>query len=313
MSEKTLGQIADRIREAASTVAWRQWASLGSLAASEKTAQSMIDPEALVLVTLTLSSFEKRFWDVLTAWSAGGVRLLSVQRMKNLASSYPESTRSLVAEYAFLAHKVIGDQRWKSLYKEGISHTRALRGKRWEAEPDLLNDPVLMLRLRRGIGVNMRADVLSLLLAIHGEAMTVRQLAEALRYTNAATRRAAEDLASAQLIHVLGGAKPDTYAVDPKSWSRVLGLSGLPPQWRRWQDVFEFVANVVDWDRSSRESRISQYALAALGNELTEKHSRVFEYSNEIASRGRRIDRTRTADSFEARTVALCDWMVEHA
>ena len=313
MSEKTLGQIADRVREAASTVAWRQWAALTSMAASETTARSMIDPEALVLITLTLSSHEKRFWDVLTDWSMGGGRLLSVQRMKNLASTYPELTRSLLAEFAFFAHKSVGDQRWKSLHQGRITHQSATRGKRWDVEVDLLNDPVLMLRFRRGIGVNMRADVLTYLLAIRGESVSVRQVAEALRYTNAATRRAADDLACAQLIQVSSGAKPDTYAVDPKTWSRVLGLSGLPPRWLPWMEVFDFAASVEEWERSSRESRISQYALGTLGNELAEKHERAFEDSVKTASRGRHGGLHRKADSFEVRTQALCDWMVDHA
>ena len=158
----------------------------------------------------------------------------------------------------------------------------------------------------------MRADVLSYLLAIRGEFVSVRQLAEALRYTNAATRRAAEDLACAQLIQVSSGAKPDTYAVDPRAWSRVLGLSGLPPHWRRWQDLFEFVASVGEWERSSRERRISQYALETLGTELTGKHSSVFEFVGGGASRGSFVVRERLKDSFESRTLALCDWMVKH-
>lgn len=313
MSEKTLRQIADRTREAASTVAWRQWAALGSMAASDTAARSMIDPEALVLVTLTLSKFETRFWDVLTEWSTGGVRLLSVQRMKNLASTYPESDRSSVAEYAFFAHSELGDQRWKSLHDGNLTEIRATRGKHWDAEIDLLNDPVLMLRLRRAIGVNMRADVLSHLLAMRGEYVSVRQLAEALRYTKAALRRAAEDLASAQFIQVATNAKPDTYGVDPKVWSRVLGLSGSPPPWHRWQNLFEFLTAVGSWEEAARERKISQYAMEALGNELAEKHSRVFEDTCEKRLRGWHVGSHRAAGSFEDRTMALCDWVVENA
>jgi hypothetical protein len=312
MSEKTLGKIADKAREAASTVAWRQWATLGSIAESETAVRSMIDPEALVLISLALSNYEKRFWDVLKNWSFAGVRLLSVQRVKNLAISYPESTRRLVAEYAFFAHDTLGDHRWKSLSKGSVSPERNGRDKRWEAEMNFTGDPALMFRLRLGIGVNMRADVLAMLLAIRGEAVSVRQLAEALRYTNAATRRAAEDLASARLIHVSSAGKPDTYSADTKAWGRALGLSGLPPRWRRWQESFEYLAAVSEWEKSSRGRKISDYALETLGNELAVKHSRVFEYTGADVRRGRPVGAHGIVGSFEVRTLKLCDRMVEY-
>ncbi len=273
----------------------------------------MIDPEALVLITLSLSSHEKRFWDVLTGWSSVGVRLLSVQRMKNLTRSYPDSTRKLVSEYAYFALDSVGDRRWKSLCIGSFTHERTSRGKRWNVEIDLTNAPALMVRLRRGIGVNMRADVLSVLLAHRGEAVSVRYLAEALKYTVAATRRAAEDLASAQFVQVTRGAGPDTYTIDPKAWSRLLGLAGLPPKWLRWQELFEYLAAVDDWEKFSRDRRISRYALEAMGKDLTDKHSRAFESSGLRASRESYVHPQHRGDSFEHHTLALCDWMVKYA
>jgi len=283
------------------------------MAESQTAARSMIDPEALVLITLSLSSHEKRFWDVLTGWSPTGVRLLSVQRMKNLTGSYPDSTRKLASEYAHFAHNIVGDRRWKSLCKGSTPSERPNRGKNWNVKIDLAGAAALMVRLRRGMGVNMRADVLSVLLAHRGEAVSVRHLAEALKYTVAATRRAAEDLASAQFVQVSRGAMPDTYAVDPKAWSRLLGLAGLPPKWLRWQELFEYLAAVDDWEKLSGDRRISRYALEAMGKELTDKHSRAFEFSGVRASSESYVHPQQKGDSFERRTLALCHWMVKHA
>jgi hypothetical protein len=313
MSTETLVKVADRVREAASTVAWRQWATLGSMAETEAAVRSMIDPEALVLITLSLSSHEKRFWDVLTGWSSVGVRLLSVQRMKNLTGFYPDSTRKLASEYAYFVHDSVGDRRWKSLCNGSTSCERPSRGKNWNVEIDLASAAALMVRLRRGIGVNMRADVLSVLLAHRGEAVSVRRLAEALKYTVAATRRAAEHLASAQFVQVSRSDGPDTYTVDPKAWGRLLALEGPPPKWLRWQELFEYLAAVDAWERSSRGRRISRYALEAMGKDLTDKHSLAFESSGIRASRERHVHPQHKGDSFEHHTLALCDWMVKHA
>ncbi len=84
MSVRTLDRIADEAREAAVTVAWRQWAALGSMASSGKRARSMVDPEALILLSLALRDHERRLSDVIHQWVVHGVRLLSVQRTKNL-------------------------------------------------------------------------------------------------------------------------------------------------------------------------------------------------------------------------------------
>jgi hypothetical protein len=283
------------------------------MAESETAVRSMIDPEALILITLSLSSHEKRFWDVLTGWSPAGVRLLSVQRMKNLTSSYPESTRKLASEYACFAHDHVGDRRWKSLCNGSTPCERPSRGKNWNVEINLANAAALMVRLRRGIGVNMRADVLSVLLAHRGEAVSVRRLADALKYTVAATRRAAEDLASADFVQVSRSAMPDTYAVDPKAWGRLLGLAGQPPKWLRWQELFEYLAAVDDWERSSREQRVSHLAMEILGNELTNRHSRAFELCGARARYRSDVHRQHKVDSFEGLTLALCDWIVKHA
>ena len=150
-----------------------------------------------MLITLELSSHERRFRDVLVSWSPFGVKLLSVQRIKNVAGSYPDTTRSLLSNFALFAQEELGDLRWKNLSVGAEAGALSDRSKPWAVEPALDHDSALMLRLRRGIGVNMRADVLSLLLAIRGEAVPVRRLADALKYTEAATRRAAEDLAAA--------------------------------------------------------------------------------------------------------------------
>lgn len=266
-----------------------------------------------MLVSLSLSTNERRFWDVLTEWSIVGARLLSVQRVKNLASSYPESVLELVREYALFVHSQAGDARWRSVYSGHRLDRARPRRKHWHGQLSIESDPTLMLRLRLGLGVNMRADVLAFLLALRGASASVRHIAEALGYTKAATRRATEDLTGARLIHVTSEVRPDTYSVEPGAWSRVLGLEDQPPEWNRWQSVFEFVAALDEWERSSRERKLSEYALESLGSEITKRFWPVFEDRERVAGHKRGGGRQKTDFSFEARTLALCDWMVKHA
>jgi len=234
------------------------------------------------------------------------VRLLSVQRMKNLAKSYPDPTHSAVSEYAAFAYDVAGDKRWKSLCTGGDTTARRARIVQ-SAEMTLAAGPALMCRLRLGLGVNMRADVLCFLLTNRSEPASVRRVAEALGYTKVATRRAVEDLASAQLITVVGASRPETYSADPRAWGRVLGLSGPLPRWRGWQRLFSFLTAFGEWEKSTRGRAVSGYALEALGNELAKDHLRVVDESDGWPLL------MRTHDTFEASLHALCEWMVEYA
>ncbi len=307
MPPKMLRTIADRVREACSTVVWRQWAALGSMAASDTAARSLIDPEALVLISLSLSNYERRLRDVITDWSSVGSRLLSVQRFKNLAGSYPDSTMDSAREYASFVLVEMGDVRWRSIPRGKAHSAFVSRRKRWTKELSLLSEAALMLRLRLGLGVNMRSDVLSFLLSIQGNWVTVAEVARALSYTKAATRRAAGDLAGAGLIRVEARATPDTYSADPKSWSYILEYGKSPPAWRNWQHIFAFTAALDEWESASRDRKLSPYAVNTRGKELMEKHWLAFEGLKHAAARP-----SKSGDSFETQTTALCEWMVGH-
>ena len=118
-------------------MAWRQWRTVGAQTSAKARGRALVDPEALVLLSLTLMEHERRLADVLVDWMAWNSDLLSVQRMKNLVTSYPESTRDRLGWLAGVALKAGKDLRWRPLAK-GAEHAAApksgrLRGKRERA------------------------------------------------------------------------------------------------------------------------------------------------------------------------------------
>src|SRR5574337_1539310 len=94
MSEKELGRALHQLREAALGTLWRQWGALGAAVAGKGTVRSIVDPEGLVLGSLSLAEEERRLWDILYWWVKVGAPLLSVKGIKNLAARFPESTRA---------------------------------------------------------------------------------------------------------------------------------------------------------------------------------------------------------------------------
>ncbi len=291
MSSKILPNIAARIRETAVSVAWAQWAALGSMASTVNRATSIVDPEALVLLSLAFREHERRLWDLLRAWVPVGVRLLSVQRTRNLARSFPESTTQALHEFAALAVVEGKDARWKSLAGDVDHEVPRGRGKEWEVTGEFVEPSALMMRLRLGFGVGLRADALSYLLAERGKWIAVRPLAKALGFTDAATRRALDDLAAARFIHATVDDQPTTYFADTKAWSKVLEIS-QPPKWHGWFETFALFADLDDWWRSTQGRKVTEYAADTLLRQKLKEHQAAFAQLavNGIGVPSRRLD-----------------------
>lgn len=287
-----LQRLAATLRHAALDVAWRQWRAIGAGAAAGGTRKpnlhALVDPEALILISLLLLREERRLRDLLHDWGAINSDLLSVQRMKNLAADYPEPVRRPLAAglawFATVARDAGKDLRWRPLAQNGAAASaRPTRAEPTRASTKsratrarLTGDATLLLRLRLGLGVSVKADLIAFLLARVDAWATVRDVAGATGYTAAAVRRAAEDLAAARLIESLGG-QPTRYRATFGAWAPLLGLKDRPPRWGSWHERFVFAAAFLDWADAGRERPLSDYAFGAHGRELLERHRAAFE------------------------------------
>jgi hypothetical protein len=271
-----IDEIASIAREAAADAVWGQWAVLGAPVAGASSApRSVIDPEALLLLSAFLRPAERRLDDVLAWWAASGSTLLSVQRTTTLLRQYPPATQQGVAAFAAEAVKG-GDGRWASLAKSSTEEsTLAARGKRG-GEPRLTSYPALMLRLRAAFGVGVKADLLSMLLAAaNGQAATIRTLSQASGYTPAAVRRAAQEMEAAGVVHPVQG-RPIAYYTAPERWAALLGTSpGEGSAWRWFAQVFSFLAWTSEWGDEHSES--SSYVASTTARDLLEEHRSAFE------------------------------------
>lgn len=316
-ARETLHQLAAELRRAVLDVVWRQWRSLGAGAVVRPGARAasraergaghdlhtLVDPEALVLVSLVLLHDERRLGDLMHDWGARNSDLLSVQRVKNLEADYPEPVRGPLAQrlawFATVARDAGKDLRWRSLaqgwadagerrpepapeageagvWARGAHAPQRASTKSRATRARLTAGPTLILRLRLGVGVGVKADLLAFLLARVEEWATVRDVADAIGYTVAAVRRAAEDLAAARLIESLDR-QPASYRATRGAWAPLLGLEDRPPRWASWHERFVFAAAFLDWAEVARERPLSAYAFGAHGRQLLERHRPAFE------------------------------------
>jgi len=249
---------------------WIQWRSLGSHIDSDRLARTMVDPEALLLVSLTLRHLERRLWDILASWAKSGSKLLSVQRVKNLLDRYPDLTKDRVAEFAHRAIAEGKDFRWQSLagaYPGPVARNQDL----WKAYPSLWHPSALVLRMRLGIGVGVAADLLSFLISLRGGWASARLIAQATDYSVYSVRRAADEMASAQLIESTQ-TKPIQYRAKIEAWRDLLGTGGELPEWRFWHKVYPFAAKAIVSGKNSEWEDLSPYLLSTKLRDLVEDH-----------------------------------------
>jgi hypothetical protein len=274
MSEDLFTRTVQGLKEKATMAAWSQWRALGASASGAKAAAAIIDPEALVLLSLALADEERRFWDLLAWWARVGAQLLSVQRIKNLAPAYPEAVRLKLGQFAHLARSEGGDFRWKALARPQPARTIRLK-KGLGAQPALAEPTTLLLRLRAGFGVGIKADVLGFLLGLQGTWAIARDITEATSYTSQAVRRALEDMAAARMLEVTRQT-PAKYRVDPGGWMELLGIRGNPPAWRDWQPVFAFLGELSEWAEGDGSLKASPYVISSRARDLFERHQSAF-------------------------------------
>lgn len=273
-SEAGVRRTAVAAIEASISGCWEQWRSLGASASVEGAvrAQSIIDPEGLVLLTLAVREHERRLDDFLGWWAAVGASLLSVQRLHNLAGYFPEHVRAGVAAFARLAAEA-GDRRWKRHQGDGALRLEPRRGKRAEGLV-LDGDPALWLRLRAGLGVGAKADLLAYLIGLRGGRATIRASAAALAYTDVSLRTAAQEMTLARFVEE-HGERPVSYSVDAAAWSRLLtGSATQEPAlpWRNWAGLYAFLAAVMNWAKEGQAAEWSPYVWSSRARDLAEAH-----------------------------------------
>ena len=273
MSAPRVAKALVRLREAAAQAAWVQWSAIFTVASSRREVRSIVDPEALLLVSLALRDHEPRLWSAAVVWAQFGARLLSVQRAKNLVALFPRAVREQLGEFARLAMHDGGDGRWRSLLGKGTP-PRSVPGRSRAAAPRTEGAAALMLRLRLGLGVGIKPDVLAYLIGHAGGALPVHLAARATAYYPRAVRRAMEELAAAGFIEPRP-TSPASYRVDNRKWGPLLDFDpGDPPAWRSWAQVYAFVAALDRWAVNIPDE---PFVLASEARDLVEAHGRALD------------------------------------
>lgn len=317
-------RISETLASCGADACWRQWRALMgmSLPGDEPPASSIIDPEALVLLSLCVSPYERRLEDCLRWCAHEQSELLSVQRMRSLKSAYPDRILGRLGEFASMATDS-GDRRWRRFVTELASEVREREMGRLGKGPGelrLFGPATLMFRLRAGFGVGAKADLLAFLLGIGAgrattASATASMIARAISYSVTSVRRAVSEMSLARFVDVSVD-RPARYSVDAAAWCRLLEsdepepFGATPaPSWRYWAQLFAFFAQGLELTDEARSSESPTVVLASRARDVATDARRAFGW-NGI----RWIDPVRHPgelylDAFADQVDQVCGWI----
>lgn len=323
MSETTplsIDGVGEGLEEAGIEAVWTQWSALGAgTIQSGSSVSSIIDPEALLLLSLYLISKEKRLRDLTKWWAEVGSELMSVQRTKTLVEDFPSAAEKRLRTYSYWAVES-GDRRWKTYAeKPGDASERERKGPK---EPHLRSPSSLLLRLRAGFGVSAKADVLAFLLGTGEQEATVKKAVRATGYSRATISGALGDLSRAGFIRESGG-RPVEYHAPTEPWKAVLfapkpgrseedahGLNRKEPKWRYWGQLFAFLARTREW--ASEAESLSEYMASTKARDLFEEFQWVLEANRIQVPQPIRYQGNDYLDGFLKGGKRASRWILEH-
>ncbi len=90
----SISELRDEVQDVLANFLWDEWGQMGVSASTKRRDTWATDPEALLLLTFEVGRGEPRLFDEVLDWMFVNERLLSVQRLRNLAVD--EADRALV-------------------------------------------------------------------------------------------------------------------------------------------------------------------------------------------------------------------------
>ncbi len=283
------------LREAVLHLAWTQWRALGAPLDDRDARQvsSVIDPEALICLSLRLAESERRLLDALAWWAAHGGRLTSVHRLNSMARRWGNSTADLAKGYR------------EGLATNGASMPQPFqREARGSPLPVLRAGEVVMLKLRAAFGVGARSDVLTYLLTTKADGATIREMAWALDYTAASVRQAADGLALSGL-GAASSTRPRQYSVNRGQWWSTLSFSS-PQPWHPHAQLFALAVDLIDW---ADQTYASAFLQASRARDLMERHARIFDLAGLMLPPPPHSPGAGYADEMSTFITAFANWL----
>jgi hypothetical protein len=270
---------------------WDEWGQMGVSASTTRRDDWAADPEALLLLTFEVGRGEPRLLEEVLDWMLVNERLLSVQRLRNLATD-DEDQRLVESAIGWLGQNRRRD-RLKSkradtgepepffrdsrlqvsdpdpaFLAQGFVKPRSEPSGKSQA-PDLTLRINLAFRLRSLLGVSVRAEVARVLLATDRPWMSAQELARQTAYAKRNVQEAVTSLASASFVYSHTISNEKLFEASPR-WPEFLDTDPLP-ELKRWPQMFRSLRKLHRWLSDPATQGLSEYLLLSSARTLIEE------------------------------------------
>ncbi|HMJ34985.1 MAG TPA: hypothetical protein VK501_13820 [Baekduia sp.] len=277
-------------------LAWEQWSQMGvSAAPPAHREERAADPEALLLFTLHIGRSDPRLFDEVLDWLALNAPLVSVQRLRNLCADHAD--RALVdAALDWTAgarrrqppasrdRRARGDGALEPLFpglptpsgeldpafsRHGFARQPVKASGK--SQPPRLHDPIsFAFRLRRLLGVGVRAEVMRTLLTIRAPRLSSAMITASAGFAQRNVREGLTQLHDAGVIDVVHVSDDRHYSVRPSEWAALLRLPTTPdlPFHYDWIPAYRALAQILRWLQDPGIDELSPYLRASRARTL---------------------------------------------
>jgi hypothetical protein len=287
----SISGLRDEIQKALANFLWDEWGQMGVSASTSRRDSWATDPEALLLLTFEVGRGEPRLFEEVLDWMLVNERLLSVQRLRNLARD--DEDQALVEATIGWLGQSRSRQRLKARPGGGADPQPFFRDSRLRtADPDPaflaqgflkprsepsgksrtpdVRLPInLAFNLRRLLGVSVRAEVVRVLLTVDSPWMNVQTLAESTAYTKRNVQETLTSLTVDGFVDLVGVHNENRYAITRARWASFLQLDPLPSS-IDWPQVSRAFRVILRWLVDPTNQDLSEYMLMSNARTMVE-------------------------------------------
>lgn len=288
--------LRDEIVADSAALAWDQWSQLGvSGYAPARREERAADPEALLLFTLEVARDDPRLFDEVLDWLVINEQLISVQRLRNLCADQTDTalvgavldwsqrargrtrpqavvTRPARLEPLFPSVPISRDSLDESFLRFGFE--RAPAKASGKSQTPRFRDPIsFAFRLRRLLGVGVRAEVIRALLTIRAERLSGKVITATAAFAQRNVREGLNQLVEAGAIDVVEISDDRYYSIRHAEWAAALGLDSAPdlPFHYDWIPTYRALTQIVRWLRQPGLDDLSPYLRASRARTLVDR------------------------------------------
>lgn len=279
------------------TFLWGQWTQMGILAATERTDRWAVDPEALLLLTFEVGREEPRLFEEVLDWLMRNERLVSIQRLRNLArdeadqalveavvgwlgqrrrrtrlEARPGQTEGPTEAAPFFRNSSIpvSDPDPAFLSQGFLKPQSEPSGK--SQGPSVLSPINFAFRLRQLLGISARAEAVRILLTIGAPRVNAQVLARSTAYTKRNVQEALDSLVTAGVLFSFEVGNERRFSIPRDRWAQLLELDELPLH-VEWPQLFAVYRKILRWLADPCHEGLSDYMLSSEARTLAEELS----------------------------------------